>query len=102
MRLFARAESVGVQTAIAGILLRSDYAAKNNLAVVQTLREHRLKSAAGEDMIDILIRRLQGTEPVAAMQPDAYARPSRHGSRTGPLLRIHPVAGSRSAAQTRL
>jgi len=64
-RLFARADSVGVQTAIAGILLRSDHAAIVRPELVQTLRQHRLKSSAGEDAIDVLIRRLEPPQPVA-------------------------------------
>ncbi|NDP41418.1 MAG: hypothetical protein GZ089_01660 [Aromatoleum sp.] len=58
-RLFPVAESVGVQTAIAGILIRADYRAIDKPDLVQTLRQHRLKSLAGENLIDVLIRRLQ-------------------------------------------
>jgi hypothetical protein len=59
MRLFPLAESVGVQTAIAGILIRSDYRAIAAPELVQTLRQSRLKSRDGADVIGILIRRLQ-------------------------------------------
>jgi hypothetical protein len=58
-RLFPLAQSVGVQTAIAGILIRSDYQAIATPELVQTLRQSRLKPPAGEDLIDALIRRLQ-------------------------------------------
>ena len=58
-RLYPVADSVRVQTAIAGILIRSDYGKIANPELVQTLRQHRLKSAGGEDLIDVLIRRLQ-------------------------------------------
>ena len=58
-RLFPVAESVGVQTAIAGILIRSDYRAIATPELVQTLRQSRLKASVGADMIDALIRRLQ-------------------------------------------
>jgi hypothetical protein len=59
MRLYPRARSVGVQRAIAGILIRADYQAIAKPEHVQALRTHRLKSPGGEDMIDVLIRRLQ-------------------------------------------
>jgi hypothetical protein len=59
MRLFPLAESVGVQTAIAGILIRSDYRAIAAPELVQTLRQSRLKSRDGADVIGVLIRRLQ-------------------------------------------
>jgi len=58
-RLFPVAESVGVQLAIASVLLRSDYHAIDKPELVQTLRQHRLKSPDGANMIDVLIRRLE-------------------------------------------
>ncbi len=58
-RLFPRAKSIGVQRAIAGILIRSDYRAIANPTLVGALRQHRLKSPSGEDVIDVLIRRMQ-------------------------------------------
>jgi hypothetical protein len=58
-RLFPLAESVGVQTAIAGVLIRSDYKAIARPEFVQTLQRHRLRSSNGADLIDVLIRRLQ-------------------------------------------
>lgn len=58
-RLFPLAESVGVQTAIAGVLIRSDYKAIARPEFVQTLQRHRLRSSNGVDLIDVLIRRLQ-------------------------------------------
>ncbi len=58
-RLFPRAKSIGVQRAIASILIRSDYRAIANPTLVSELRAHRLKSASGEDVIDVLIRRMQ-------------------------------------------
>jgi hypothetical protein len=58
-RLYPVAESAGVQTAIAAVLIRGDYQAIANPELVQTLRDRRLKSAAGPNEIDILIRRLQ-------------------------------------------
>jgi hypothetical protein len=58
-QLFLRAKSVNVQRAIAGILIRSDYRAIARPELVRALRQHRLKSPGGEDLIDVLIRRLQ-------------------------------------------
>jgi len=59
MRLFPNARTVGVQRAIAGILIRSDFHAMDTRELAGLLREHRLKSTDGEDLIDVLIRRLQ-------------------------------------------
>ncbi len=58
-RLFPVADSVRVQRAIAGVIIRSDYREFDKLALVQVLRTSRLKSPDGEDVIDVLIRRLQ-------------------------------------------
>lgn len=57
--LFPLAESVGIQTAIAGVLIRADYGAIARPELVQTLQRHRLPSSSGADLIDVLIRRLQ-------------------------------------------
>ena len=58
-RLFPVTQSIEVQRAIAGALIRADYQAMATPAFVQTLREHRLKSTTGRDLIDVLIDRLQ-------------------------------------------
>ena len=58
-RLFPRAKSVNVQRAIAGVFIRSDYRALPRLELARMLRQHRIKSPNGEDLIDVLIRRLQ-------------------------------------------
>jgi hypothetical protein len=58
-RLFVVAKSVNVQRAIAGVLIRADYRLLEKPELTQALRQHRLKSPDGEDMIDALIRRLQ-------------------------------------------
>jgi hypothetical protein len=58
-RLFPLARSVGVQRAIAGILIRSDYGQMRRPELLRALQEHRLKSPDGQDLIDVLIRRLQ-------------------------------------------
>ncbi len=58
-RLYPLAESPGVQIAIAGVFIRADYTAMPKSELVQTLRDHRLKSGQGQDAIDVLIRRLE-------------------------------------------
>jgi len=58
-RLFPVAKSLGLQRAIAGILIRSDFRAIAIPDFVKTLRQSRLKSPDGADVIDVLIRRLQ-------------------------------------------
>jgi hypothetical protein len=58
-RLFPAARSVDVQRAIARILIRSDHARLGQAELARTLRQHRLKSPDGEDVIDALIRVLQ-------------------------------------------
>ncbi len=58
-QLFPVAESVNVQAAIAGILIRSDFQTIATPEFVQTLRQSRLKASSGADVIDALIRRLQ-------------------------------------------
>jgi hypothetical protein len=58
-QLFPTAKSIGVQRAIAGVLIRSDYQAMATPELVRTLREHRFKSPDGRDLIDVLINRLQ-------------------------------------------
>jgi len=58
-RLFPVARTPGVQVAIAGVLLRSDYDSIATPEVVQTLRETRLEPGASPDLVDALIRRLE-------------------------------------------
>ena len=65
-RLFPATRSLDVQRAIAGILIRADYQAFAKPEVVRSLREHRVKSSAGQDVIDVLIRRLQANLSSAA------------------------------------
>jgi hypothetical protein len=60
-RLFPHAKSLTVQRAIAGILVRSDFRAIATPDFVKTLRQTRLKSPDGVDVIDVLIRRLQAS-----------------------------------------
>ncbi|HSU44052.1 MAG TPA: hypothetical protein VLN42_07515 [Casimicrobiaceae bacterium] len=65
-RLFPVAKTVNVQRAIAGILIRSDYEAIAKPELVRALREKRLKSPDGQDLIDVLIRRMQASLSRAA------------------------------------
>jgi hypothetical protein len=58
-RLYPQTKSADVQRAIAGVLLRSDYREIARPELVKVLREHRLKPTEGQDLIDVLIRRLQ-------------------------------------------
>ena len=58
-RLFPSVRSLSVQRAIAGVLIRADYNALERPALVRALRDHRVKSSEGPDVIDALIRRLQ-------------------------------------------
>jgi hypothetical protein len=57
--LFPQARSVDVQRAIARILIRADHGLLGRAELSRTLRQHRLKSPDGEDVIDALIRVLQ-------------------------------------------
>ena len=58
-RLFPRARSLQTQRAIANILIRADLAGLARADLARLLREHRLKSLDGSDVIDALIRVLQ-------------------------------------------
>jgi hypothetical protein len=58
-RLFPQARSLQVQRAIAGILIRSDTQLLARGELARSLRQHRLKSPDGSDVIDMLIRLLQ-------------------------------------------
>ena len=56
--LFPHARTLNVQRALAGILIRADYGAIDKLELIRVLRDNRLKSPDGDDVIDALIRRL--------------------------------------------
>ena len=58
-RAFAAARSIGVQRAIAEVFVRSDRKAIDRLQLASVLREHRLRSPDGSDLIDVLIGRLK-------------------------------------------
>jgi hypothetical protein len=57
--LFPLAGSVDVQRAIAAVLIRADDRAIAKPEVARLLSQYRLKSPSGDDIIDILIRRLR-------------------------------------------
>jgi len=60
-RLFPQARSLQVQRAIAGILIRADTKMLAPADLARSLRQYRLKSPDGLDVIDVLIRLLQST-----------------------------------------
>lgn len=55
-RMFQLARSVQVQRAIAGILIRADHRVLGQTELARSLKQHRLKSPDGDDVIDALIR----------------------------------------------
>jgi hypothetical protein len=59
--LFPVAPTIDVQRAIAGVLIRADYASMDATRLARTLREHRFKSREGRDLIDVLIDRLDSS-----------------------------------------
>ena len=58
-RLFPMAKSVQLQRAIASVLIRSDYRVLGQADLARSLKQYRLKSPDGNDVIDALIRVLQ-------------------------------------------
>lgn len=58
-RLFPLAKSVQVQRAIASVLIRSDHRALGQSDLARSLKQYRIKSPDGNDVIDALIRVLQ-------------------------------------------
>lgn len=67
--LFPVATSLKVQRAIAGILIRADYGSIATPEMASMLRARRIRSKDGEDLIDILIRRVHATTVTASAQP---------------------------------
>jgi hypothetical protein len=57
--LFPLTRSVQVQRAIAGVLIRSDYRVLGQAELARSLKQYRIKSSDGNDVIDALIRVLQ-------------------------------------------
>lgn len=60
-RLFPQARSVQVQRAIASVLIRSDYRVLGQADLARSLKQHRLKSPDGSDVIDALLRVLEAS-----------------------------------------
>ena len=56
--LYAATPSLKVQTAVAGILIRADRGTMASPQLARKLQKHRLPSAAGDSIIDALIRLL--------------------------------------------
>jgi hypothetical protein len=56
-KLFARSHSLAVQRAIAEVFIRSGADGSPELAAL--FRERRVRSGGGEDLIDVLIRRMR-------------------------------------------
>jgi hypothetical protein len=57
--LFPLAGSLDLQRAVAGILIRSDHRVLGQTELARSLKQYRIKSPTGEDVIDALIRVLQ-------------------------------------------
>jgi hypothetical protein len=66
-RLFSSAESVIMQRAIASVFIRSDHRLIATPELVRVFREHR-KAASANDVIDVLIRRLERTMALSGAQ----------------------------------
>ena len=58
-RLYAAARSADVQSAIAGILIRSDLDGIERAALIETVRVHRVKPSGGATLVDVLLRQLE-------------------------------------------
>lgn len=58
-QLFPKVRSLAAQRAIAGILVRADYRQLAGTELLASLRQHRMRSPDGNDVIDLLIRLLQ-------------------------------------------
>ena len=56
---FAAAKTPGVQSAIAEVFLRSGAPGISKAELASWLRRHRLPGARGEDLVDVLLKRLQ-------------------------------------------
>lgn len=58
-QLFVTTRSPAVQNAIAGVLIRADRKSVTASGMLPTLRDHRLKAASGDNLVNALIGRLQ-------------------------------------------
>ncbi len=56
---FASTRSLAVQRGVANVMLRADVSVLGGTRLAQTLREHRIRSPEGRDVIDVLIRRIE-------------------------------------------
>ena len=56
---FASTRSLAVQRGVAGAMLRADVGALGGARLAQTLRDHRVRSPEGRDVIDVLIRQIE-------------------------------------------
>lgn len=74
------AESITVQRAIASVFIRSDPRSIATPELVGVFREHR-KAASTNDVIDVLIRRLERTMAVAGAHRRGSDNPSSRGLR---------------------
>ena len=74
-QFFPQAKTVDVQRAIAGVLIRADYQAIATPELSRALRKQRLKSHDGEDLIDVLIRRLDAAQERTAALPRTAVAP---------------------------
>jgi hypothetical protein len=59
--MFPLARTVQAQRAIAAILIRADHRVLGSAELARSLKQHRLKSPDGDDVIDALIRVLQAS-----------------------------------------
>ena len=66
-RLFPVAETVAVQRAIASVFIRTDHHAIATPELIRVFRDHR-KAGAANDVIDVLIRRLERAMSLAGAQ----------------------------------
>jgi hypothetical protein len=57
--LFAKTRSAAVQNAVAGVLIRADRKSFSASELLPTLREYRLRTSPGDNMVNSLISRLQ-------------------------------------------
>jgi hypothetical protein len=56
---FASAKTAGVQSAIAEVFIRSGAPGISKPELASLLRRHRLPSGHSEDLVDVLLKRLQ-------------------------------------------
>jgi hypothetical protein len=66
-RLFPVAGTVAAQRAIASVFIRGDYRSVASPELVRVFRDYR-KRSEGEDIIDVLIRRMEGALAMANAQ----------------------------------